>query len=325
MGQQSMYRGSAARLRHRFWWSAAVCAGWLTSGGEPEAQAAAQLAPASYAPTWSMDSLQPRDAWLLVIVNVSFFVGLFGIYKWRVNRVVHRAYLQIEERVGERTRHARESHDSLLQGVHGMVFQLQAVSSMLPSRPAEALQALEKILDRTDEVLAQSRADMQDLHSTTLVGTDMSDMLKALSAELGGSVEGKAPICRLRFKGRPRPLDPVVRDQVYRIGREALRDAFARAQGGFIEAAVSFGQQDFSLHIRDDGAGVNTDALALKDQPGHGDLQSLRERSEQLGARLAVRSFNRTGTEVVLKIPAGVAYGRPAQGKRSSSDEDSSA
>src|SRR6202020_249323 len=106
----------------------------------------------------------------------------------------------------------------------------------------------------------------QDLHSTTLVATDMSDMLKALSAELGSSVQGKAPICRLRFKGRPRPLDPVVRDQVYRIGREALRDAFARAQGGFIEAAVSFGEQDFSLHIRDDGAGVNTNALAQKDR-----------------------------------------------------------
>ena len=268
--------------------------------------------------------MQSRDAWLLVMVNTSFFVGLFGIYKWRINRVVHRTYLQIEERVGERTRHARESHDSLLQGVHGMLFQLQAVSSMLPSRPDEALEALEKILDRADEVLARSRADMQDLHSTTLVATDMVDMLKALSVEFGGSIQGKVPISRLQFKGRPRPLDPVVRDQVYQIGREALRGAFARAQGGLIEAAVSFGERDFSLHVRDDGAGVNTDVLAQKDRPPHGDLQGLRQRSQRLGARLEVRSFNRTGTELALRIPAGVAYGRPAQYKRSSSDKDSS-
>jgi signal transduction histidine kinase len=112
-------------------------------------------------------------------------------------------------------------------------------------------------------------------------------------------------------EGRPRELTAVVRNEAYRIAREAVCNAYQHAKAGHIEVEVTFGDVDLTIRVRDDGIGVDTQILARGQRPGHWGLPGMRERSECFGGYLHVWSEENAGTEVELRIPAQVAYTQP--------------
>jgi signal transduction histidine kinase len=112
-------------------------------------------------------------------------------------------------------------------------------------------------------------------------------------------------------EGRPRDLNPTLRDEVYRITAEALRNACRHSYARQIEVEIRYDEQDFRLRIRDDGKGIDPDVRENDHAPGHWGLRGMRERAKLVGGSLEIWSELDSGTEVELRIPATNVYAKP--------------
>ena len=247
------------------------------------------------------------QAWWFQLSGVLCLAGFtWLLYRLRLRHLARQFDMRVEERTAERTRIARELHDSLLQGFQGLLLYLQAAQHMLPAHPDQAKQALEKVLDQGDQALAEARSAVQNLRTSAVVPDDLPQALAAIGKELAGAAH--IPEFRVLVEGKAKNLDPILRDEVYRFAREALRNAFSHAQAQNIEAEVVYGDHHFSLRVRDDGIGIDAKVLDRGSLPGHRGLPGMRERAATLGGKMEVWSEHGAGTEIELIIPAAVAY-----------------
>jgi signal transduction histidine kinase len=216
--------------------------------------------------------------------------------------------LRFEERLSERTRIARELHDTLLQSFQALMLHFQTVYDLLP--PGEAKEALEKVLDRADKAIVEGRDAIQNLRSSTKLTNELAEALTALGQELAVNPDdgGHSTKFRVSIEGMPRNLHPILRDDIYRIAREALQNAFRHAQAANIETEVTYGRRVLRLRIRDDGKGIDPKLLDAG-RDGHWGLPGMRERAREIGAQLEMWSEVGAGTEVELRIPGAIAYG----------------
>jgi signal transduction histidine kinase len=246
--------------------------------------------------------------WFRVSCVVSFLVLLWALYQLRLRQVAHQFNIRLEERVSERTRIARELHDTLLQSFQGLLLRFQAATNLLPERPAEARKTLESAIDQAAQAITEGRDAVQGLRSSTAVTNDLALAIGALSEELGcGETNPNCAEFDVEVEGTPRNLHPIVRDEVYRIAGEAVRNAFKHAQAQQVEVEIHYGEGQLRLRVRDDGKGI--DPKHLKDaRPGHYGMRGMRERAKLMGGKLAVWSELDSGTEVELSIPASRAY-----------------
>jgi signal transduction histidine kinase/ligand-binding sensor domain-containing protein len=248
--------------------------------------------------------------WFRALCAAAFLALLWALYQFRLHQLQQRFNAGLEARVNERTRIARELHDSLLQGFQGLIFRFQAAREFLPGRPNEATEALDIALKRADKVIVEGRDTVSDLRQSVMVGSDIGQALTALGEELAAqSDNGSAPCVRVLVEGKHRELDPVVRDEIYRVGREALRNAFRHARAQKIEAEITYGDSEFVFQVRDDGIGIAPEVANRGTRAGHWGLPGMRERAKNFGGKLEVWSEHRAGTEIELTIPAAVAYG----------------
>ena len=229
---------------------------------------------------------------------------LWGLYRFRLHQIAQGFNARMEERVAERSRLARDLHDTLLQGFQGLMLRLQALDDLLPQ--GEAKDELEQTLDRADQVVAEGRKAVHDLRLSTVVTNDLARAVRALGDEL--SSEDSATFGFL-VEGETQELHPIVRDEVYRITREALRNAFSHARARHIEAEIIYAENLFRLRIRDDGEGI-APAILEDGRPGHYGLPGMRERAAEIGAKLDIWSGVGTGTEIDLSIAGSIAYGK---------------
>ena len=256
-----------------------------------------------------MGSIQRRIVMIVPITAIStFFIAAF--FGWAVTlRIVE---LRLEERVSERTRIARELHDSLLQSLHGLMFEFQAARNMFQKRPGEALQALDNAIMGTEQAIIESQDAIADLRSTATTEDDLVQLIRTTGENLATAQGGneKSPTFGLTVEGRQRVLTPAIRDEVYRIAREVIRNAFRHAQARRIEAEVLYGEDQLRLRVRDDGKGMDPQVLEKGTRSGHWGLPGVRERAHRIGAKLDVWSEAGAGTEVQLDVTASVAYGK---------------
>ena len=235
--------------------------------------------------------------------------ALFGLYQLRMRQLAHQYALRLEERVSERTRIARELHDTLLQNFHGLLLRFQGAYNHLPSRPEEARKALGVALDRGAEAITAARDTVQELRSPPAVSNELSSAIAALSEELrAAQTEGLSPAVELEVEGEGRELHPILRDEIYRITAEALRNAFRHAQAARIDVAIRHGDHEFRIVVKDNGKGIDPEVLKQGSRSGHWGLTGMRERAEAIGAELDVWSSHGNGTEVSLRVPATIAY-----------------
>jgi signal transduction histidine kinase len=248
---------------------------------------------------------------LAIVATATFLITAWVITAMvaRVRRLTEaQLALRFEERLSERTRIARELHDTLLQSFQGLMLHFQAVNDQLPA--GKAKEALEKALDRADHAIVEGRNAIQNLRSSKAAANELGQAMAALGEEFGGAGDGRigSPMLRVSMDGTPRELHPILRDDVYRIAREALRNAYLHAQASKIEADIIYGARLLRLRIRDDGKGIDPKLLDAG-REGHWGLAGMRERAEQIGARLDIWSETGAGTEVELRVPASIAYG----------------
>jgi ligand-binding sensor domain-containing protein/signal transduction histidine kinase len=266
---------------------------------EPGAQLRIRILP----PWWATQ-------WFRITCLVLILLLVWTVHRYRLHQLAIQFNGRLEERVSERTRIARELHDSLLQGFQGLMFRLQAVRDLLPGRASEAMQALDTALERGDKVIAEGRDTVSDLREPIMGDSDIAQALTALGEELAlQSGNGLVPRVHVLLEGKERELNPMLRDEIYRIGREALRNAFRHAKAQKIEAEITYGDSEFSLNVRDDGCGIDSEVANQGARAGHWGLPGMRERAKSFGGNLEVWSERGAGTEIELIVPAGVAYG----------------
>ncbi|MGA2746156.1 MAG: two-component regulator propeller domain-containing protein, partial [Candidatus Sulfotelmatobacter sp.] len=147
-----------------------------------------------------------------------------GIYRLRVQQLHRQFNIGLEARVNERTRIARDLHDTLLQTLHGLMFQFQAVRNLLPRRPEEAMRSLDTAIDEAEGALAESRDAIQGLRSEAIMQENLAELLKVTMQELTASADGKAPIFDLIEEGERRSLAAAAKDEICRIALEILRN-----------------------------------------------------------------------------------------------------
>ncbi len=244
-----------------------------------------------------------------IVATVTFLITALVITAMvaRVRKLTEaQLTLRFEERLAERTRIARELHDTLLQSFQALMLHFQTVNDLLP--PGKAKEALEKVLDRADQAIVEGRDAIQNLRSSTTVTNELAQAMTALGEELAGPRDDEAPTFRVSIEGTPRDLHPILRDDIYRIAREALRNAFRHAQASKIEAEITYGERLLRLRIRDDGKGIDPKLLDAG-RDGHWGLPGMRERAQQIGAQLDMWSEVGAGTEIELRIPGSIAYG----------------
>jgi signal transduction histidine kinase/ligand-binding sensor domain-containing protein len=248
---------------------------------------------------------------LFRLMCVAIFVALLGaLYLLRLRQMQQKFNVALDARVNERTRIARELHDTLLQGLQGLMFQFQAARNMLPRSPENAMRTLDEAISDTEQAIAESRDAIHDLRSQADSERDLAALLEAAAEELGAvpDPERKPPGFRVIVEGEPLKLPPQLQDEVYRIAHEVLRNAFHHAGAGEIEAEIRYDKSQLRLRIRDDGKGIDPKVLEENRRSGHWGLPGVRERAERIGSQLSFWSQAGAGTEVELTIPAAVAY-----------------
>jgi signal transduction histidine kinase/streptogramin lyase len=255
-----------------------------------------------------------QTRWFSSLCVILLLAMLTGLYQLRLRRLAWQYGMRLEERLSERTRIARELHDTLLQSFQGLLFRLQAATNLLPERPADAKQNLESAIDQAAQAITEGRDAVQTLRSSTMVRNDLAMAIGALGDELGAAqikeANASPTVLDVAVEGTSRDLHPVIRDDVYRIAGEALRNAFQHARARRIEVQIHYDDKQLQVRVRDDGKGIDRAALQ-EGRAGHFGLPGMRERAEVIGGELDVWSEVGLGSEVDLKVPADAAYATP--------------
>ena len=230
--------------------------------------------------------------------------GVLLLYRMRLHHLRAELNLRFDERLKERTRIAGDLHDTLLQSVQGLVLKFHAIVQQMP-REGPLRDSMEKALDQADQVLAEGRNAIQGLRSSDGALLDLPEAFWRIRDEL---VLEDGVEFRVIVEGHPRRLHPVLRDEVYRIGREALVNAARHSRAKGIEVELEYSHKHLRVLVRDDGRGIDDSRVLRFGRQGHWGLPGMYERAERIGGRLSIWSSASAGTEVELSVPGLVAY-----------------
>jgi signal transduction histidine kinase len=247
--------------------------------------------------------------WFRTSYAVAILLLVWYAYQYRLHQIRKQFSIRLKERVNERERIARDLHDTLLQSFHGLLLRFQAATNLLPERPGEAQETLAGAIDQAAQAITEGRDAVQGLRSSTVVSNDLAVAVTALGEELAGEqINRNSAVFRVEVEGSSRNLHPILRDEVYRIASEAVRNAFRHAQAQRIEVEIRYDERQLRLRVRDDGKGIDPKLLNENGRAGHYGLRGMRERAKLMTGNLAVWSELDSGTEVELSIPASRAY-----------------
>jgi ligand-binding sensor domain-containing protein/signal transduction histidine kinase len=244
-----------------------------------------------------------QTLWFKLVLLAGCLGAIWAGYRIRMYQLTKRLSVRFEERLAERTRIAQELHDTLLQGFLSASMHLHLAADQLPEESPVKPQ-LNRVLKLIAQVIDEGRNALRGLRATTRDTAALDKAFLQVRQELG--VEDEIEF-RVIIDGRPRPLRPLLRDEVYRIGREALINAFRHAHARRIEVELKYSPRQFAMFVRDDGCGIDPEHLQ-SGGPGHWGLVGIRERSDRIGAQFHLLSRSSSGTELQLMIPGRVAF-----------------
>lgn len=261
------------------------------------------IAPAYYQTNWFRTSF--------AVVSLAI---LWGFYRLRLYQLAR----EFAAKTGERARIARDLHDTLLQSFQASVIQMQTARNIFPRRPEEAIETLDNAIGSAEQAIDEGRRTIQDLRATQAPHTELECLLTIAGQELAKAQDpnGTQPVFGVSVNGTRRILSSNLQDEVYRIGCEALRNAFHHARASQIEVEIIYGNRDLRLRIRDDGKGIDRNILQEGAKAGHWGLTGARERAKRIGGRFDIWSEAGAGTEIELTLSALRAYARPRAHQR---------
>jgi len=245
-----------------------------------------------------------QTKWFLALCIATASVGLYLLYFLRLKQATERVRVNMEARLAERESIARDLHDTLLQSVQGLILKFHAVTKRIPDgEPVR--QDIERALDYADQVLMEGRDRVSSLRTT---GPVIRDLPAAFRQIADHTSQGRKMIVETVVEGTPRALHPVVLEEVFAIGREALINALSHSAGQHVEVEITYDSRLFRLRVRDDGRGIDSAILEKGGRDNHWGLNGMRERASKIGGQLELWSRPGDGTEAELTVPAGTAY-----------------
>jgi ligand-binding sensor domain-containing protein len=259
-------------------------------------KSASFLVPPTFYQTWWFQSL------CVVLIGFVLWLG----FTTRVRYVATQIKLRAEERANERIRIARELHDTLLQGVQGLLLNFHAAAQRVPVGH-ESKQALERALASADRVILEGRDRVNRLRSEHLRDGQLEPSIRELTDELATR---SAMQFKLEVTGTQQPLDPEVVDEVYFIAREALANAFRHSGASQVVVALDYDRDRFRLECRDNGHGFSLQGFHEYETNGHWGLRGMSERAQRIGANFNLKSAPGEGARISIVIPAARAYVR---------------
>jgi signal transduction histidine kinase/ligand-binding sensor domain-containing protein len=265
------------------------------------------------APAWY------QTDWFLLLCGAIGLLMVWAIHRLRVRQIARALSARFDERLAERTRLARELHDTLLQTIQGskMVADdaLDQSTDMVHMR-----RAMERLSKWLGQATLEGRAALKSLRISTRERNNLAESLRHAAED----VADQSPM-ELSFSvtGEAREMHPIVRDEIYHIGCEAIRNAYTHSRGTRLEVELGYAR-GLLMRIRDNGVGME-ESLADKGREGHFGLQGMRERAGRIGATLTIVSYAVTGTEITLSVPGNIVFTKPSEthgkNKRSSSED----
>jgi ligand-binding sensor domain-containing protein/signal transduction histidine kinase len=226
--------------------------------------------------------------------------GLF--YRLRVAQISNRMSARFDERLAERTRVAREIHDTLLQTVQGS--KMVADHAMKePADHARMERAMGQLSIWLEQATEEGRAALNSLRAST---TDKNDLAEAFRRALDECGKASRNETSFSVTGESREMHPVVRDEIYRIGYEAIRNACTHSGGEHFDVRLKYGPE-LTLSVSDDGAGIDPEVVE-NGKEGHFGLRGMRERAERIGSELTFASSPGSGTAITLIVPGRIAF-----------------
>jgi ligand-binding sensor domain-containing protein/signal transduction histidine kinase len=249
--------------------------------------------------------------WFRLSCVITIGLAMLFSYRLRMLRLTRQLNMRFEDRLAERTRIAQDLHDTLLQGFLSVSMQLHVAADHLPvDSPAKPL--LGRVLELMRQVIDEGRSALKGLRSTVSGPHNLAESFSGIQREL--SLQERVGY-QVAIEGASRPLHPVIRDEVYRIGREALVNAFRHSRASKIEVVLAYESKHLRVIVRDDGCGIDPEVLR-SGREGHWGLSGMRERAEKIGARLRLWSGAGVGTEVELSVPGNIAFESLPSGQR---------
>jgi signal transduction histidine kinase len=247
-----------------------------------------------------------RVAWLLPTVSIVFLACLGGvIFRSRLRlRAHHHERAAAEARLlaimAERNRLAREIHDTLAQGYTAVSAQLEILKGKVARLP-DAAKHLELARGFVRNSLAEARRSIWEMRSQALEEADLPAALSKLARQL---TTGTAMTTGVQIKGTPRRLAVVVENNLLRIGQEAITNAVKYARPTTITVLLNYQSTSLELCVRDDGCGFDDSKITVSQEGGFG-LVDMKERAQQIGGSLFVKSELGSGTEIRVEVPSG--------------------
>ena len=258
---------------------------------EPGAQLRIEILPQWWETLW----------FRVTFVVLLLFAGL-SAYKYRLHQIARTVSARFDERLVERTRVARELHDTFLQTVQGS--KLVADDALEPSTdPIRMRRAMEQLSVWLGQATQEGRAALNSLRISTTEGNDLAEALKRATEEC----RMQSPVeVSFSVVGNAKQVHPVVRDEVYRIGYEAIRNACMHSRGSRLEVGLKY-TQDLAVRVSDNGIGIDP-SVADRSKDGHYGLQGMRERAARIGGKFTMVSSADSGTEITIVVPGGIVY-----------------
>jgi signal transduction histidine kinase/ligand-binding sensor domain-containing protein len=250
----------------------------------------------SIAPAWF------QTTWFFVL---SVFGGLmlvgafFKVRMWQMEELLSARF---NERLAERTLMARELHDTFLQTLQGS--KLVADDALENSSdPVHLRRAMERLSVWLERAIHEGRAALNSLRTSTTQTNDLAEAFRRAAEE--SRLQSRMDVS-FSVNGHSKEMHPVVRDEIYRIGYEAIRNAYMHSNGTRLEVSLRYGK-GLAVCVSDNGVGIDP-TVADKGKSGHFGLHGMRERAARIGGRLLIVSSPDSGTEVTIVVPAGIVF-----------------
>jgi signal transduction histidine kinase/streptogramin lyase len=248
------------------------------------------------APAWY------QTYWFLALCAAIIFLIVWALYRMRLQQVAKAMSVRFDDRLSERTRIARDLHDTLLQTIQGskLVADSALKQSSDPSRMHGALEQLSVWLERATE---EGRVALNSLRTSTTETNDLAEAFRRAIEEcrIENSIESSFSVV-----GDAREMHPIVRDEVYRIGYEAIRNACVHSQANKLQVTLTY-SEDLGVRVSDNGVGIDP-SVADRGKDGHFGLRGMRERAARIAGKLTVTGSPSSGTEVKLVVPGKIIY-----------------
>ncbi len=252
-------------------------------------------------------AVQPTFAqtfWFKVLCVVLAAAVLYLVYRWRLAYITKRVRERLQERLLERERIARTLHDTLLQGVQLLTMRFQFAVDRLPSDMPER-KLMERALDVADQVVEEARGQVKNLRSNTNMESELQNSLKEAANALGLQQNIEFGV---RIIGEPRALQPLVTEEILSIAKEALMNALKHANATRISITLDYNTTCLILSVKDNGRGIDPDILDSGHRVDHWGIPGMQERAAELKTTLIIKSAPDAGTEILLSVPARLAY-----------------